>query len=51
VNGELRIRSTDPSADLAALLAAGCSPSSVDMRRPDLDDLYRALALEAPHAA
>jgi ABC-2 type transport system ATP-binding protein len=51
VDGELRISSTDPPADLAALLAAGCSPDSVDVRRPDLDDLYRALALEAPHAA
>jgi ABC-2 type transport system ATP-binding protein len=51
VDGELRITSTDPPADLAALLAAGCSPVSVDIRRPDLDDLYSALATEAPHAA
>jgi ABC-2 type transport system ATP-binding protein len=51
VDGELRITSTDPPADLAALLSAGCSPVSVDVRRPDLDDLYRALAPEASHAA
>jgi ABC-2 type transport system ATP-binding protein len=51
VDGELRITSTDPPADLAALLTAGCSPVSVDVRRPDLDDLYRALAAEASHAA
>jgi ABC-2 type transport system ATP-binding protein len=51
VDGELRITSTDPPADLAALLSAGCSPVSVDVRRPDLDDLYHALALEASHAA
>jgi ABC-2 type transport system ATP-binding protein len=51
VDGELRITSADPPADLAALLTAGCSPVSVDVRRPDLDDLYTALALEASHAA
>jgi ABC-2 type transport system ATP-binding protein len=51
VDGELRITSTDPPADLAALLSAGCTPVSVDVRRPDLDDLYRALAPEVPHAA
>jgi ABC-type transport system involved in cytochrome bd biosynthesis fused ATPase/permease subunit len=50
VDGELRISSADPPADLAALLTAGCSPVSVDVRRPDLDDLYSALALEASHA-
>jgi ABC-2 type transport system ATP-binding protein len=50
VDGELRITSTDPPADLAALLTAGCSPVSIDVRRPDLDDLYAALALEASHA-
>jgi ABC-2 type transport system ATP-binding protein len=50
VDGELRIASTDPPADLAALLTAGCSPLSVDVRRPDLDDLYSALALEDSHA-
>ena len=49
VDGELRVTSTDPPADLAALLSAGCSPLSVDVRRPDLDDLYSALALEASH--
>jgi len=47
VDGELRITSTDPPGDLAALLTAGCSPLSVDVRRPDLDDLYSVLALEA----
>ena len=51
VDGELRIASTNPPADLACLLAAGCSPISVDVRRPDLDDLYRALALGVQHAA
>ena len=50
VDGELRITSADPPADLAALLTAGCSPVSIDVRRPDLDDLYAALALEASHA-
>ena len=50
VDGELRITSTDPPADLAALITAGCSPVSVDVRRPDLDDLYSALATEASHA-
>jgi ABC-2 type transport system ATP-binding protein len=43
VHGELRVASTDPPADLAAVLAAGYAPTSVDVRRPDLDDLYRAL--------
>ena len=51
VDGELRITSTDPPADLAVLLAAGCAPVSVDVRRPDLDDLYRAIASEVPDAA
>jgi ABC-2 type transport system ATP-binding protein len=50
VDGELRITSADPPADLAALLTAGCTPVSVDVRRADLDDLYSALALEASHA-
>jgi ABC-2 type transport system ATP-binding protein len=50
-DGELRITSADPPADLAALLSAGCVPVSVDVRRPDLDDLYSALAQEAVHAA
>ncbi len=51
LDGELRITSTDPPADLAALLAAGYAPASVDVRRPDLDDLYRALAPAVSHAA
>jgi ABC-2 type transport system ATP-binding protein len=50
-DGELRITSTNPPGDLAALLAAGCAPVSVDVRRPDLDDLYRSLAEEIPDAA
>jgi ABC-2 type transport system ATP-binding protein len=49
--GELRIASNDPPADLAAVLAAGCAPVSVDVRRPDLNDLYRAIASEVPDAA
>jgi ABC-2 type transport system ATP-binding protein len=40
---ELRLSTTDPGADLAALLAAGRVPVSVDVRRPGLDDLYRSL--------
>ncbi|SEO33630.1 ABC transporter ATP-binding protein [Actinacidiphila rubida] len=40
----LRVATRNPSADLATLLAAGCAPLSVDVRRPDLDDLYRSLA-------
>jgi ABC-2 type transport system ATP-binding protein len=51
VGDELAIASTNPPADLAAVLAAGCSPTSVDVRKPDLDDLYRALALEVSDAA
>jgi ABC-2 type transport system ATP-binding protein len=43
----LRIATRNPPADLAGLLAAGCAPVSVDVRRPDLDDLYRSLAAEA----
>jgi ABC-2 type transport system ATP-binding protein len=46
--GQLRITSDDPPADLAALLAAGFAPVAVDIRRPDLDDLYRALSRTAP---
>jgi ABC-2 type transport system ATP-binding protein len=44
VAGELRIASADPPADLAAVLAAGLAPAWVDVRRPDLDDLYADLA-------
>jgi ABC-2 type transport system ATP-binding protein len=50
-DGELRIASTDPPTDLATLLAAGCAPTAVDLRRPSLDDLYRSLAQEDSHAA
>jgi ABC-2 type transport system ATP-binding protein len=51
VDGELRISSTNPPGDLAALLAAGCSPTAVDVRRPDLNDLYRSLDPEEHNAA
>jgi ABC-2 type transport system ATP-binding protein len=51
VGDELRITTANPPADLAAVLAAGCTPTSVDVRKPDLDDLYRALAMETAHAA
>jgi ABC-2 type transport system ATP-binding protein len=44
VGGEVRLASISPPADLAAALAAGCAPAWVDVRRPDLDDLYRALS-------
>ena len=50
-DGETRIGTTDAPADLAALLAAGCTPSTVDIRRPDLDDLYRSLASPSGSAA
>ncbi|GLX08450.1 ABC transporter ATP-binding protein [Microbispora sp. NBRC 16548] len=40
---ELRLPTADPAADLAALLASGRTPASVDVRRPSLDDLYRSL--------
>jgi ABC-type multidrug transport system ATPase subunit len=43
---ELRLRTRDPGAELAALLATGRTPASVDVRRPDLDDLYRQLEEE-----
>ncbi|HMH93971.1 MAG TPA: ABC transporter ATP-binding protein [Streptosporangiaceae bacterium] len=44
VGGEVRLASISPPADLAAALAAGCAPAWVDVRRPDLDDLYRSLS-------
>jgi ABC-2 type transport system ATP-binding protein len=50
--GEVRITSVSPPADLAAALAAGCVPAWVDVRRPDLDDLYRSLSRgQVPDAA
>jgi ABC-2 type transport system ATP-binding protein len=49
--GEVRIASISPPADLAAALAAGCAPAWVDVRRPDLDDLYRSLSGAAPAGA
>jgi ABC-2 type transport system ATP-binding protein len=53
----LRIATHNPPADLATLLGTGCAPTAVDVRRPDLDDLYASLAAsasaerEASHAA
>ena len=50
---ELRMPTTDPGADLAALLASGRTPASVDVRRAGLDDLYHSLetaALEGTQA-
>jgi ABC-2 type transport system ATP-binding protein len=44
VDGEVRLASISPPADLAAAIAAGCAPAWVDVRRPDLDDLYRSLS-------
>ena len=43
----LRISSTDPTGDLASLLAAHAStaPTAIDILRPSLDDLYRSLAV------
>jgi ABC-2 type transport system ATP-binding protein len=38
------VRTADPSRALADLLAAGERLRAVDIRRPGLDDLYRALA-------
>jgi ABC-2 type transport system ATP-binding protein len=43
VDGELRIPSTDPAQTLARILADGHVPAAVDVRKPSLDDLYRAL--------
>jgi ABC-2 type transport system ATP-binding protein len=43
-SGERRIvRTADPSAALADVLAAGHTVRAVDIARPSLDDLYRAL--------
>ncbi|MBF9132813.1 ABC transporter ATP-binding protein [Plantactinospora sp. S1510] len=48
VDGELRIPSADPAQTLAELLADGHVPASVDLRKPSLDDLYRALEVTTP---
>jgi ABC-2 type transport system ATP-binding protein len=40
------IRTTDPSGALAAVLAQGHDLRAVDIRRPGLDDLYRALEVD-----
>ncbi|MEU8385634.1 ABC transporter ATP-binding protein, partial [Streptosporangium sp. NPDC048865] len=47
---ELRIPTTDPAATLIDLLHSTERPiSSVDVRNPSLDDLYRSLAVhDAP---
>jgi len=48
----LHVNSFDPAATLATLLSAGHQPVSVDIIRPGLDDLYRAINTEAiRHAA
>jgi ABC-2 type transport system ATP-binding protein len=44
---ELQLPTTDPGADLAALLTSGRTPASVDVRRPSLDDLYHSLETAA----
>lgn len=47
----LHVNSFDPAATLATLLSAGHQPVSVDIIRPGLDDLYRAIDTEAIHHA
>jgi ABC-2 type transport system ATP-binding protein len=39
----LHVESLDPAATLAELLSAGHQPESVDILRPGIDDIYRAL--------
>jgi ABC-2 type transport system ATP-binding protein len=39
----LHVTTFDPAATLAGVLATGCQPDSVDIRRPGLDDLYQAI--------
>jgi ABC-2 type transport system ATP-binding protein len=43
----LHVNSFDPAETLATLLSAGHQPASVDIIRPGLDDLYRAIDTEA----
>lgn len=43
VDGELRLPSTDPAQTLADVLAGGLMPTSIDVHRPTLDDLYHSL--------
>ncbi|MEV6103667.1 ABC transporter ATP-binding protein [Streptomyces sp. NPDC051940] len=50
-DGVAHLTTRDPAGDLAALLAAGCRPSSVDVRKPGLDDLYHSLAKDTARAA
>lgn len=49
-DGELRMPTSDPGQTLAGLLAAGLVPSSVDVRKPSLDDLYYSLEAMVSHA-
>ncbi|MDX3383379.1 ABC transporter ATP-binding protein [Streptomyces niveiscabiei] len=44
---EHRAPTKTPAADLAALLATGRTPVTVDVRRPSLDDLYHSLEATA----
>ncbi|PWI45115.1 ABC transporter [Streptomyces sp. ICBB 8177] len=45
-DSQVRVSTTDPTAALARLLAEATRPvAKVDVRNPDLDDLYRALAV------
>jgi ABC-type multidrug transport system ATPase subunit len=39
----LHVTTFDPAATLAGILATGCQPDSVDIRRPGLDDLYQSI--------
>jgi len=48
VGGELRVSCADPARMLAALLADGIVPVSVDVRRASLDDLYNSLGTVVP---
>lgn len=55
VDGELRIRTSQPDRTLAGLVSRAERSGlpglrSVDVRRPSLDDLYRRLAVEVPDA-
>lgn len=47
---DLRLATTDPGTDLAALLASGRTPAAVEVRRPNLDDLYHSLEATGKHA-
>jgi ABC-2 type transport system ATP-binding protein len=51
VDGQVDIATTDPGRALASLLAAGHVPAAVDIQRPNLDDLFRAILEESRDAA